>query len=91
MPDDLLAYIPRNADVEKATAEFERTQAVEEKFNKDFDGVDFTKSVAVGLEAFLCDSPRFRAFHGDVRQDFALFSLRCAWRDCVLQQFWWFF
>jgi len=31
-----------NPDVEKARAEFDRAQKVEEKFHKDFDGVDFT-------------------------------------------------
>jgi hypothetical protein len=31
-----------NADVEKARAEFERAQKVEEKFHTDFNGQDFT-------------------------------------------------
>jgi hypothetical protein len=38
----LLKRFSRNPDVEKARAEFERTQKVEERFHKDFDGVDFT-------------------------------------------------
>jgi hypothetical protein len=32
-----------NPDVEKARAEFERAQNIEERFHKDFDGVDFTE------------------------------------------------
>jgi hypothetical protein len=35
-----------NPDVEKAKVEFERAQKVEEQFHKDFDGVDFTWSIA---------------------------------------------
>jgi hypothetical protein len=31
-----------NPGVEKARAEFERAQEVEERFHHDFDGVDFT-------------------------------------------------
>ena len=38
----LLKGFPGNPDVEKARAEFESAQKVEEKFHKDFDGVDFT-------------------------------------------------
>ena len=38
----LLKRFSRNPDVEKARAEFERAQKVEEKFHKDFDGLDFT-------------------------------------------------
>jgi hypothetical protein len=38
----LLERFSRNPDVEKARAEFERAQKVEERFHKDFDGVDFT-------------------------------------------------
>jgi hypothetical protein len=38
----LLKGFPGNPDVEKARAEFERAQKVEEEFHKDFDGVDFT-------------------------------------------------
>jgi hypothetical protein len=38
----LLRRFAGNPDVGKARAEFERAQAVEEKFHKDFDGVDFT-------------------------------------------------
>jgi hypothetical protein len=37
-----LKRLSGNADVEKAKAEFERAQKVEETFHKDFDGVDFT-------------------------------------------------
>src|SRR5258707_15541607 len=38
----LLKRFSGNPDVEKATAEFERAQRVEETFHKDFDGIDFT-------------------------------------------------
>jgi hypothetical protein len=38
----LLKGFPGNPDIEKAKAEFERAQKVEEKFHKDFDEVDFT-------------------------------------------------
>jgi hypothetical protein len=38
----LLKRFSGNPDVEKARAEFERAQKAEEKFHKDFDGVDFT-------------------------------------------------
>jgi len=38
----LLKRFSRNPNVEKARAEFERAQKVEEQFHKDFDGVDFT-------------------------------------------------
>jgi hypothetical protein len=38
----LLERLSGNADVEKARAEFERAQKVEETFQKDFDGIDFT-------------------------------------------------
>jgi hypothetical protein len=38
----LLKRFALDPDVEKARAEFERAQAVEEKFHHDFDGVDFT-------------------------------------------------
>jgi hypothetical protein len=37
----LLKRFAGNPDIEKAKAEFEKVQAVEEKFHKDFDGVDF--------------------------------------------------
>jgi hypothetical protein len=33
---------PSNPEVEKARAEFERAQKVEERFHEDFDSVDFT-------------------------------------------------
>jgi hypothetical protein len=39
----LLKRFSRNPDVEKARAEFERAQEVEQRFVKDFEGVDFTK------------------------------------------------
>jgi hypothetical protein len=38
----LLKRFSRNPDIEKARVEFERAQKVEERFHKDFDGVDFT-------------------------------------------------
>jgi hypothetical protein len=38
----LLKRFSGNPDIEKAKAEFERAQKVEERFHKDFDGVDFT-------------------------------------------------
>jgi hypothetical protein len=39
----LLKRFSRNPDVEKAQVEFERAQKVQERFHKDFDGVDFTE------------------------------------------------
>jgi hypothetical protein len=39
----LLKRFSRNPDIEKARAEFDRAQKVEERFHKDFDGQDFTK------------------------------------------------
>jgi hypothetical protein len=41
----LLKRFPRNPDVQKARAEFESAQEVEERFHRDFDGVDFTQSI----------------------------------------------
>jgi hypothetical protein len=38
----LLKRFSGNPVIEKAKAEFERAQKVEERFHKDFDGVDFT-------------------------------------------------
>jgi hypothetical protein len=38
----LLKRLSRNPDVEKARVGFERAQRVEERFHKDFDGLDFT-------------------------------------------------
>jgi hypothetical protein len=38
----LLKRFLRNPDVEKARAEFDRAQKVEDQFHHDFDGVDFT-------------------------------------------------
>ncbi len=38
---DLLGSMPDGADIEKAQAEFEKAQKVEEQFDKDFDGQDF--------------------------------------------------
>jgi hypothetical protein len=38
----LLKRFPSNPEVEKARVEFERAQKVEERFHKDFDGVDLT-------------------------------------------------
>ena len=38
----LLKLFVANPEIEKARAEFERAQKVEEKFQTDFDGVDFT-------------------------------------------------
>ena len=38
----LLERLSGNSGVEKARAEFERAQAVEERFRHDFDGGDFT-------------------------------------------------
>jgi hypothetical protein len=40
----LLKRFSRNPNVEKARAEFERAQKVEDQFHKDFDGVDFTSA-----------------------------------------------
>ena len=39
----LLKRFSRNPDVEKARAEFDRAQKVEEQFHKDFDGVQLLK------------------------------------------------
>jgi hypothetical protein len=39
----LLKRFPGNPDIEKARAEFERAQEVEQRFVKDFKGVDFTE------------------------------------------------
>jgi hypothetical protein len=39
----LLKRFLRTPGVEKAKAEFERAQRVEERFHKGFDGIDFTK------------------------------------------------
>ena len=38
----LLKRFSGNPAIEKAKAEFERAQKVEERFHKDFDGIDFT-------------------------------------------------
>ncbi len=42
----LLKLFVANPEIEKARAEFERAQKVEEKFHKDFDGIDFSKKSA---------------------------------------------
>ena len=39
----LLKLFLANPEIEKARAEFERAQKVEERFHKDFDGQDFTE------------------------------------------------
>ena len=39
----LLKRFSRNPDIEKARAKFERAQKVEEKFQQEFDGLDFTR------------------------------------------------
>ena len=36
----LLKRFSRNPEIEKASVEFERTQKVEERFHRDFDGLD---------------------------------------------------
>jgi hypothetical protein len=38
----LLERFSGNPDIEKAKAEFKRAQKVEERFHKDFDGIDFS-------------------------------------------------
>ena len=38
----LLKRFSGNSDIEKEKAEFERAQKAEERFHKDFDGIDFT-------------------------------------------------
>jgi len=43
--EETIAWLKRfagNPDIEKARAEFERAQKVEERFHKEFDGLDFT-------------------------------------------------
>ena len=39
----LLKLFLANPEIEKARAELERAQKVEERFHKDFDGQDFTE------------------------------------------------
>jgi len=39
---DLYSGLLRNPDIEKAKADFKRAQKVEERFHKDFAGIDFT-------------------------------------------------
>jgi hypothetical protein len=39
----LLKRFLRNPQVEKARTEFEHAQRAEERFHKDFDGLDFTR------------------------------------------------
>ena len=41
-PSAFLGNVQRVPAVEKARAEFERAQKVEERFHKEFDGLDFT-------------------------------------------------
>ena len=43
-----------NSEVEKARAEFERAQKVEEQFHKDFDSIDFTLSIRERRLSPLC-------------------------------------
>jgi hypothetical protein len=38
----LLTKLPLNSDIKKAKAAFDQAQSVEDKFHRDFDGVDFT-------------------------------------------------
>jgi hypothetical protein len=38
----LLKRFLRNPNIEKATVEFERAQKVEDRFHREFDGLDFT-------------------------------------------------
>ena len=45
----LLGRFSGNPDIEKARAEFERAQKIEETFHKDFDGIDFTRRSIGGL------------------------------------------
>jgi hypothetical protein len=44
----LLKRFAANPDVEKARAEFDCAQKVEEKFHKDFDGQDFARDSLKG-------------------------------------------
>lgn len=39
---DLLGSMPDGPDTEKAQAEFEKAQKVDDQFLKDFEGIDFT-------------------------------------------------
>ena len=68
----------RNPDIEKARMEFERAQKVEQRFHKDFDGLDFTMSVACRIGSVLLLARAFApsmvtfgrisfCFHCDVR------------------------
>jgi len=45
-PSAFLGNVQPVPAVEKARAEFERAQKVEERFNKEFDGLDFTNRQA---------------------------------------------
>jgi hypothetical protein len=38
----LLSKLPLDSDIQKAKAAFDQAQSVEEKFQRDFNGVDFT-------------------------------------------------
>jgi hypothetical protein len=72
----LLERLSGNADVEKARAEFECAQKVEETFHNDFDGFDFTIYFS-GIKVRFCErrcwlsfsypaskiSPTFLGFH----------------------------
>ena len=49
----LLKRFSRNPDIEKARMEFERAQKVEQRFHKDFEGLDFTMSVACRIGSVL--------------------------------------
>jgi hypothetical protein len=49
----LLKRFSRDPDIEKARMEFERAQKVEQRFHKDFEGLDFTMSVACRIGSVL--------------------------------------
>jgi len=53
----LLKRVSRDPGVEKARAEFDGVQKVEERFHKDFDGQDFTQAMGRALGNIHCFAP----------------------------------
>lgn len=58
----LLQRLSFDPDIERARAEFDRGQAVEERFHKDFDGVDFSARGADPIPALPRVSGRAQGF-----------------------------
>ena len=77
----LLERLSGNADVEKARAEFERAQKVEETFHKDFDGIDFTIYFS-GIKVRFCERRCWPSFSYPASKISPTFLGLHSWQGC---------